>query len=62
MFQLLGKRSIRNTPFNTRYIKKALNIDQIKQLFNYPTVDGSGLDKAKNFFEYSVIMYWYKYV
>ncbi len=33
----------------TRNIKKALNIDQIKQLFNYPTVEYSGLDKAKDF-------------
>jgi integrase/recombinase XerD len=38
-----------------RNIKKALNIEQIKQIFHYPTVLGNGLDKAKDFWIFSYL-------
>ena len=54
---------IHNYPFGrrkyvipaSRNIKKALNIDQIKQVFNYPTVPQSSLDKAKDFWIFSYL-------
>jgi integrase/recombinase XerD len=39
----------------SRNIKKALNIDQIKQVFNYSTIPESGLDKAKDFWIFSYL-------
>ena len=39
----------------SRNIKKALNIDQIKQVFNYPVVPKTGLDKAKDFWIFSYL-------
>ena len=38
-----------------RNIKKALNINQINQVFDYRTVRGSGLDKAKDFWIFSYL-------
>jgi integrase/recombinase XerD len=54
---------IHNYPFGrrkyvipaSRNIKKALNIDQIKQVFSYPTVAQSRLDKAKDFWIFSYL-------
>ena len=38
-----------------RNIKKALNINEIKQIFNYPAEPGSGLEKAKDFWTFSYL-------
>lgn len=38
-----------------RNIKKALSIEQIKQVFDYPTIHRSGLDKAKDFWIFSYL-------
>ena len=39
----------------SRNIKKALNIDQIKQVFKYPTISQISLDKAKDFWIFSYL-------
>lgn len=38
-----------------RNIKKALNIEQIKQIFDYPTEPGTPYDKAKDFWIFSYL-------
>lgn len=40
---------------SSRNIKKALNIEQIKQIFNYPSEPGSTCDKSKNFWIFSYL-------
>ncbi len=40
---------------SSRNIKKALNIEQIKQIFNYPSEAGSTCDKSKNFWIFSYL-------
>lgn len=41
---------------SSRNIKKALNIEQIKQIFNYPSKPYSTCDKSKKFLDFQLFM------